>query len=261
MDWSSLALEISREIEKKIMPLFGTEKAAEVVGRNESGDITEYVDMVSEQVILEKLKPLGVNVVSEEAGEIEAGGEFTVVVDPIDGSFNFTSGIPIFAFSMAVFKGEEPVYGFIREFVTGRNYEAYRGRGAFMNGSRIRVRAKEPAKAAISLYTRRETGLIRKVKRTRVLGAIAVELAYLASGSLQAVVDVRNYVRPTDIAAGVIIAREAGAIVTNERGEELKLGDGLSASRKMNIVAASDRRMHELIIKSLSRDENEGTRA
>jgi len=253
VDWSSIGREMAAEIEKRIMPLFGTQKAAEVVGENESGDVTEYVDMVSEEVILSRLQPLGVNIVSEESGELEAESEITVVVDPVDGSFNFTHRIPIFAFSMAVFKGTKPVYGFIHEFITGRTYEAYSGGGAFMNGERIRVKPTEPRKAAVSFYTRgRGLNLINSVKRVRVLGAIAVELSYLASGSLQAVVDVRNYVRPTDIAAGVLIAREAGAKVTDERGNELELGTELKASKKMNVVAASDERLHRLILHSLN---------
>jgi len=257
INWSSVGRDMIGEIERKVMPLFGTPKAAEVVGKNESGDVTEYVDMVSEEVILKRLRPLGVNVVSEEAGEIDAGSETTVVVDPIDGSFNFTSGIPIFAFSMAVFKGTKPIYGLIHEFITGRTYEAYSGKGALMNGNPVHVKPEEPRKAAVSFYTRgRGLNLIGRVKRVRVLGAIAVELSYLASGALQAVVDIRNYVRPTDIAAGVLIAREAGAIVTDERGRSLELGGDLRASKKMNVVAASDERLHELILRSLEEDGN-----
>ncbi|HID66187.1 MAG TPA: fructose-1,6-bisphosphatase, partial [Aquificaceae bacterium] len=69
----------------------------------------------------------------------------------------------------------------------------------------------------------------------------AMELAYLAKGALDGVLDIRNYVRPTDIAAGVLIAREAGAIVTDDTGKELKFD--LSASEKLNIIAVNSEKL------------------
>ena len=248
--WNEIALEMARELEKEIMPLFGTPKAGEDLGTNVSGDVTKYVDKVAEEVVLNRLKPLGVNVVSEEIGFIDNGSDYTVVVDPLDGSYNFAAGIPVFAFSFAVFKGKKPVYGSIYEFVPGHFYEAIPGEGAFMNGKRIHVRKPERGKEALSFYTRgRCTGLIRKVKRVRVLGAIAVELAYLAKGALDGVLDVRNYVRPTDIAAGVLIAREAGAIVTDERGREFEIH--LSATEKTNVIAVSEGYLLKMILEEL----------
>ncbi len=250
MAWNEIALSLAKDIEKAVIPLFGTKKAAEIVGENVSGDTTEYVDKVSEDIALSRLNALGVNVVSEEIGFVDNGSDYTVVIDPIDGSYNFAAGIPIFAFSLAVFKGKKPVYGAIYEFIPEKFYEAIPGRGAFLNGKRIQVRKPERGKEALSFYTRgRCTGIIQKVKRVRVLGAIAVELSYLAKGALDGVLDIRNYVRPTDIAAGVLIAREAGAIVTDERGKELKLT--LSASEKTNIIAVNERYLLDMILEEM----------
>ncbi|ASJ02983.1 fructose-1,6-bisphosphatase [Thermococcus profundus] len=248
--WNEVVFSLAKDVERAVMPLFGKPKAGEVVGTNVSGDVTDYVDRVSEDIVLERLRPLGINVVSEEIGFIDNGSDYTAVVDPIDGSYNFTAGIPIFAFSFALFKGEKPVYGALYEFSTGNYYEAVPGKGAYMNGEPIRVQPKPPEKAALSFYTRgRGIGIIRRVKRVRVLGAIAVELAYLAKGALQGVVDVRNYVRPTDIAAGTMIAREAGAIVVDDTGKDLKIR--LSAEEKMNLVAASDQRTLDIILEEV----------
>ena len=104
--WNEIAFGIAKDIEKEVIPLFGTKKAAEIVGENVSGDTTEYVDRVSENIALSRLNALGVNVVSEEIGFVDNGSDYTVVIDPIDGSYNFVSGIPIFAFSFAVFQGK-----------------------------------------------------------------------------------------------------------------------------------------------------------
>ncbi|NJE47809.1 bifunctional fructose-bisphosphatase/inositol-phosphate phosphatase [Thermococcus sp. GR7] len=251
--WNEVAIEMAKEVEKVVMPLFGTPKAGETIGTNVSGDVTKYVDKVAEDIVLSRLQPLDVNVVSEEVGLIDNGSDYTVVVDPIDGSYNFAAGIPIFAFSFAVFAGRKPVYGAIYEFVTKHFYEGIPGNGAFMNGERIHVRKPERGKEALSFYTRgRCIRLIKKVKRVRVLGAIAVELTYLAKGALDGVLDIRNYVRPTDIAAGVIIAREAGAIVTDEKGNELKLN--LSATETTNLIAVNDRYLLDLILEELAND-------
>ncbi|MCO6041374.1 bifunctional fructose-bisphosphatase/inositol-phosphate phosphatase [Thermococcus alcaliphilus] len=246
-EWNEIALNLAKDIEREVMPLFGTKKAGEFIGFSPSGDKTKLVDKVAEDIVLEYLRPLGVNVVSEEIGNIEAGSEYTIVVDPIDGSFNFIQGIPIFGFSFAVFKNEKPVYAMIYEFITKNVYEGIPREGAYLNGERIRVRHLNEKSISISFYTRgRGAELVEKVKRTRVLGAIAVELAYLARGSLDGVIDIRNYVRPTDIAAGYIIAKEAGAIITNDSGEEIKFR--LDAREKLNIIAVNDKRLLELIL-------------
>ena len=245
--WNQIGYSIAKNIEKIVMPLFGTRKAGENVGTNVSGDVTKYVDRLAEDVALEALKPLPVNIVSEEIGTLDRGRDYTVVIDPIDGSYNFSVGVPVFAFSFGVFKGRKPVYGSVYEFTTGRYFEGIPGKGAYLNGERIRVKPLPPERAALSLYTRgRGTELAGMVKRIRVLGAIAVELSYLAMGSLQAVVDVRNYVRPTDIAAACIIAKEAGALVVDDGGRELRLE--LNAEAGNNIVAASSEELLEMIL-------------
>jgi len=249
LNWREIALSIAKDIEKAIIPLFGMEKAGEIIRQNASGDTTEYVDKVSEDVIVSRLKPLGVNIVSEESGFINANSEFTVVVDPVDGSYNFVHGIPIFGFSMAVYRGKKPEYGMIYEFITGNTYEAIRDAGAFLNGKRISVSPSLPGRETISLYSRSDVSrIIGKVKRIRVLGAIAVELAYLARGSLNGVMDVRNYVRPTDVAAGVLLVKEAGGIIVDGEGKELNFE--LDPKVKLNIVAASD----ETLLKKLLED-------
>lgn len=249
--WNEVVYSLAKDVEKIVMPLFGRPEGGREVGLNVSGDVTKYVDKAAEDMVIERLKPLGINIVSEEIGFIDQGSDFTAVVDPIDGSYNFSTGIPVFAFSFALFRGSEPVYAALYEFLPGNYYEAIPGQGAYLNGEKIEVIPKEPKKAAVSFYTRgRGTGLIRRVKRVRVLGAIAVELAYLARGSLQAVVDVRNYVRPTDISAGVLLVREAGGIVVDDRGRELR--PSLSAEEKVNIIASSDERLLRTILEEVS---------
>lgn len=246
-EWNELALQMAKDIEKEIMPLFGKKEAGRFIGISPSGDKTKLVDKIAENIVLNYVKNLNVNLVSEEIGDTNAGSDYTLVIDPLDGSYNFIQGIPIFGFSLAVFKKERPLYGMIYEFITKDVYEGVVNKGAYLNGQQIRVREPNLQSIAIDLYTRgKGAKLIQKVKRVRVLGAIAVELAYLSRGSIDGVIDIRNYVRPTDIAAGVIIAREAGAIVTDEQGKELKFD--LNATEKLNIIAVNSKELLNLVL-------------
>lgn len=251
--WNEVVFSLAKDVEKIVMSLFGKPEAGKTVGTNVSGDVTKYVDKISEDLVLERLKVLGINIVSEEVGLIDAGSDYTALVDPIDGSYNFVAGIPIFAFSFALFRREKPVYAALYEFVTENYYEAIPGHGAFLNGTPIKVSPAPPERAAVSFYTRgKGIGLIQRVKRIRVLGAIAVEMAYLAKGTLQGVVDIRNYVRPTDVAAGTVIVREAGGIVVDETRRDVKLT--LSAEDKMNLIAASDWELLKIILEEVNSD-------
>jgi myo-inositol-1(or 4)-monophosphatase len=214
--WNEVVFSLAKDVEKAVMPIFGKPEAGKTVGTNVSGDVTKYVDKVAEEMVLERLNVLGIN-----------------------------------AFSFALFRKEKPVYAALYEFATGNYYEAIPGNGAFLNGRPIKVQRVPASRAAISFYTRgRGVGLIGRVKRIRVLGAIAVELAYLARGTLQGVVDIRNYVRPTDVAAGVVLVREAGGVVVDDTGKEVSVH--LSAEEKMNLIAASDRELLEIILEEVN---------
>ncbi|ASJ15612.1 fructose-1,6-bisphosphatase [Thermococcus chitonophagus] len=235
--WRKVAIDIIHEVEANVMPLFGDPRASKTIAISPSGDETKLIDKVAEDSILAKLRKLGVNIVSEEIGVIDQGSEYTVLVDPLDGSYNFIAGIPFFAVSVAIFKGKEPIYAFIYEPVMDRLFEGIPGEGAYLNGRKIRVREPKE-KPAISFYTRgRGIELVNKVKRTRTLGAIALELAYLAMGALDGVIDIRKYVRPTDIAAGAIIAREAGALVKDSEGRDIEVS--FSATEKLEVIAVN----------------------
>ncbi|EHP84644.1 bifunctional fructose-bisphosphatase/inositol-phosphate phosphatase [Methanotorris formicicus] len=249
MKWDEIALKIAKDIEKDIMPIFGKKEASKFIGYSPSGDKTKLVDKIAEDIVLEHLLPLDVNIVSEESGGINKESEYTVVVDPVDGSYNFIKGIPIFGFSFAVFKKNEPIYTMIYEFVTKNVYEGIPKRGAYLNGRKIKVKPLKLESISLSFYGNKDANFLKNVRRFRILGAIAVELVYLAKGSLDGVVDIRKYVRPTDIAAGVVIARESGAIITDENGEELTFN--LSATERLNIIAVNSKELLDIILENI----------
>ncbi|ACX72965.1 Inositol-phosphate phosphatase [Methanocaldococcus vulcanius M7] len=249
MDWSKIGKRIAIEIEKEVLQYFGRKDRSYVIGTSPSGDETEIFDKVSEDIALKYLEPLGVNIVSEELGAIDKGSEWTVVIDPIDGSFNFINGIPFFGFCFGVFKNNNPYFGLTYEFLTKRFYEAKIGEGAFLNGKRIKVKDFNPKDVIISYYPDENVDIKKlreKIKRVRIFGAFGLEMCYVANGILDAIFDVRPKVRAVDIASSYIICKEAGAIITDENGEELKFE--LNATDRIKVLVANSKEMLNIIL-------------
>lgn len=158
-------LNIVKEFEEKIMLFFGIKKVGENVGINVSGDVIKYVDKVVEDIIFKRFVFFGVNVVSEEVGMVDSGSDYIVVVDFLDGFYNFLVGILIFVFSLGIFKGKKFVYGVIYEFLFENFYEVKLGKGVYFNGERIRVNEFELGKEVLSFYIwGRCFGFVKKVK-------------------------------------------------------------------------------------------------
>jgi len=249
MKWNEIAQTIARKIERNVMPLFEKEESKKILGRNPSGDETKLMDKKAEETAIKHLSKLGINIVSEEIGTLNKNSKYTAIIDPIDGSYNFANGIPFFCFSIAFFEKQKPIYGMIYELLRKNTYEAFVGNGAYLNGRKIKVSSKNKP-YTISFYTLgRGLNLVKKIRRIRNLGSVALELTYLAKGSIDGIVDIRKHIRPTDVAAGFIIAREAGAIICDEKGEELK--HKLNATDKINFVAVNNKKLFNLIIKNI----------
>ncbi|HEY2073896.1 MAG TPA: inositol monophosphatase family protein, partial [Gaiellaceae bacterium] len=117
-----------------------------VLRHGEGGDDTTAIDAEVERVVLDRLRPLGVSIVSEEVGHIEGDGTL-VVVDPIYGSLNAKRGIPFFSLSIAVADGDrmDDVHvAYVYDFGSGEEWTARRGQGAWLDGEALgAVRPKD----------------------------------------------------------------------------------------------------------------------
>jgi myo-inositol-1(or 4)-monophosphatase len=168
----------------------------------------------------------------EEESSATGTRELTWALDPIDGTANLIHGLPLFAISLALVRDDSPILGMIDPPALRQRYSAVRGQGAFLNGEPIQVGdGGDLADAMVTVgdYAvgqdagrRNElrlavTGqLARKVLRVRMLGSAAIDLAWLAEGKTDACIIVGSH--PWDIAAGVIIATEAGAKIVDLDG-------------------------------------------
>jgi myo-inositol-1(or 4)-monophosphatase len=200
---------------------------------------------------LAKARP-GYGFLGEEGGRHEGSdGTHTWIVDPLDGTTNFLHGIPQFAISIGLERSGAIVAGVIYNPVTDELFIAERGKGAFLNDRRLRVAARKllgDSVIACGLphlgrgdlpLGLKELGAVQdKVAGLRRFGAAALDLAFVAAGRLDGYWE-RN-LSPWDMAAGIVILREAGGFVTDLDG-----GDAMFTKR--HIVAGNEAIHRELL--------------
>jgi myo-inositol-1(or 4)-monophosphatase len=222
----------------------------EEAGRGSGGDVSLRGDLAAERAVVEELRRRlpSFKLVTEEAGELSFGeGGPVVVVDPLDGSRNYKRGIPFFATAVAAAHG--PTVGDLAAAAVyapllGLEFYAERGRGAFLNGRRLAVRPSERPVVAVNATPKASflphalaLALSAEGFVIRMLGAASLELALVASGGVDAYVDPWFAARVVDLAASLLIAREAGAVVRVEG----RLGDPplLTLGERLSVLAAS----------------------
>jgi myo-inositol-1(or 4)-monophosphatase len=201
-------------------------------------DIVTFADRETEQLIRRRLADARPDdgFLGEESGAERGTSGLTWVVDPIDGTVNYAYGLPFYAVSIAVVEGEpDPLHwtaiaGCVTNPVSGEVFTATAGGGAFLDGKQLSVAPYvEPSQALLATgfsYTpeRRtvQAGAVARyiasVRDIRRIGVAALDLCYVGAGRLNAYAE--SGLHPWDQAAGVLIAREAGARVTGWDGAE-----------------------------------------
>jgi myo-inositol-1(or 4)-monophosphatase len=240
------------------------------VQSNPRGDVTKEFDDLAEQRIIERCAREfadPVRVLTEERGEVRTRpgpAGWTLIVDPVDGSENFGRGNELSCVSLSLLPGEavprpEAVAaGLVGSIFTGTVYEAERGVGAWKNGERIRPSGETrlaEAVVAVDLHFRgaptaaRVAPLLARVKDARRFGTAAFEFAAVASGGVDAYVDVRDTLSPENYMAAVLIVTEAGGVVSDRFGQPL--APIHSMTQGQSIVAAATPALHAEILRVL----------
>ncbi|MBW4031002.1 MAG: inositol monophosphatase, partial [Acidobacteria bacterium] len=192
-------------------------------GRGFSGQRpTQYhLDLAADEVALRVLVGAGFRVVSEESG-VSGRGDYTVIVDPIDGSTNCDHGIPFYATSLAVMRDDQLVAGLVMNQATGAAFEAEIGAGATRDGERIVTTGQTEVTRSIMAFSGlpgRHLGWAQY----RALGAASLEICLVADGSLDVYAVARkSTLNPWDYLAGLLILREAGGVAADYDGEALE---------------------------------------
>ncbi len=139
---SDLLADLASAVQRAVSHLSGD--PAEILGRGADGAPSSRLDRVAEAAVLERLEERHerVNVLSEEAGFVDRGGDALLVLDPVDGTHNALRGVPAYSVSLAVGRGRlsDVEEGLVRDLVSGATYHAAKGRGATLDGRPIHVR-------------------------------------------------------------------------------------------------------------------------
>jgi len=242
-----LAIEAVREAGEILMRNFGESFGAE---RKEDGSLVTEVDLAAEDAIVKKIKRKypGDDILSEENSYPE-DSEFTWIIDPLDGTHNFSRGIPLFGTSVAVARGDEVVLGVIYIPVPSEFYTAEKGKGAYRNSKRIRVSENTLNRAMMIFDSRVKYGEVLEsmgkvaagVFNVRMFGSSARALTYIADG--RADLEVEHHDKPWDFAAGLLLVEEAGGKVSDFQGG--------GWSPKTTEYVASNGRIHDEVLELL----------
>jgi myo-inositol-1(or 4)-monophosphatase len=209
----------------------------------------DQLDHQAQTAIIEYLTihNIPIKLVSEEGNQTFGAGTYVITADPVDGTTNLSRGLRPAATSLSVSEtGSQSgvVAGIVANLYTGETYYAERGGGATLDGEPIRVALPERySRALISVdiskgpRLERTRHLIEESLHLRSEGCSSMSLCHVASGKLDAHIDVRGILRATDVSAGLLILREAGGVYAVD-GELFK-DYPLTRDTRMELVAAA----------------------
>ncbi|MFH1565531.1 MAG: inositol monophosphatase [bacterium] len=239
------AAQSGGEILKKY---FGEELKIEQ--KTTAADFRTKVDKESEETILNILSKYfpDYNIFAEESGKKDNGSEYTFVIDPLDGTNNFVLGIPYFSVTIALLKNDETIFAVIHNPITGQTCWAEKGKGAFLQGKKIKVGVeKNITKSSVvyscsyALSNSEQTGniiknlkCVKKVKRVLTNWCPTFDYCLLAFGKIESIINDDNEIY--DYIAGKLIAKEAGAVVTDFKGREQKDKDSVFVASNNEVI-------------------------
>jgi len=221
-------------------------------------NLVTNVDKQSEAMIIERIcaRYPGHQVLAEEGGGRETSSPFKWIIDPLDGTTNYTHGFPVFSVSIAVEHEGEVIAGVVYDPNLDELFTAEKGKGAFLNGKRLRVTGvSDLARSLLATgfpYNVRENpdhciehfiDFLKEAQAVRRLGSAALDLAYVAAGRLDGFWEVN--LNPWDMAAAALCVAEAGGRLTDFAGEQF------SIYRRQ--VVSSNALIHEEMLRVLRR--------
>jgi myo-inositol-1(or 4)-monophosphatase len=281
---SDILTEASKNVYSEIKNLLGTIDGASKISRGAGGDISRKIDIVAEKTVLNTIKSNNIfpTVIGEECGIVNLNksssssssnnnNEGFLIMDAVDGTTNAIRGLPFSCCSLAFaneFKLRSVIDAVVLDLFTGDIYSASKEKGSFYNNKKIHVKNEdfnsieslEDLKSFDVLIGTNISGItsnilnqISKVllfsTHIRHFGANALELCYFARGFMDAYIDIREKIRPTDMAAGYLIAKEAGGELYSSDGQELD--SDLDLKTKLSFYAVGNKKIFDLLKTSI----------
>lgn len=235
---------------KVVQKYFNTEILREF---KEDTSVVTLADKESEEIIKKIILQYfpSHSIMGEETGKT-GESDYVWYIDPVDGTTNFANGIPIFAISLALLYKNEPIVAVVFNPAIDFLFYAEKGKGAYLNNQKINISSDNKDRCIVSFAASRQKpnklllrklayNLPDKIRSVRILGSTALELCMVARGSIEA--NIQIGLKPYDFAAGVLIAKEAGAKITDYEGKAWKFPE--------NYFVVSNGLFHELLLEEI----------
>lgn len=258
MNYLETAVKAAKEAGKIHLKYFQTKLKIKI--KSSRQDRLTIADTESEKKIVSIIKKnfSGHNFLAEENKYKETDSEYLWIIDPLDGTNNFSHAYPIFTVSIALAFKDKIILGVIYNPNNGEMFIAEKSKGASLNGKKIQVSKVSDLKDSLMItgfYYNRGIPMLRnlvnikkfflqRINGLRRSGSAAYDLCNIASGRADGFWEF--YLNAWDFAAGKLIVEEAGGRVTNKAGEKLKI--------KPSYVVASNDKIHDIMLKILNRE-------
>lgn len=242
------AIKAAREAGKILLSLYN--KKISISQKKDSYNLVTEADLKSEKKIVSIIKKKFPehSLLAEESINKKTDSEYLWVIDPLDGTNNFSHSFPFFCVSIALYKNNNPLLGVVYDPLRDELFYAEKGKGAFLNNKRIKVSNKKTIDDSLlvtGFYYERgvlmkktlnqmEAFFKKNVRGIRRTGSAALDLCYVASARLEGYWELK--ISSWDFAAGALIVEEAKGKVTDSNGRKYNLG--------MGSVVASNGRIH-----------------
>lgn len=239
-----VAMEAAQQAGKLVRERIGSISQEEISQKSFSDFVTK-VDLESEKTIINNIKKHFPNhqIMAEESSKDYKKADYLWIIDPLDGTTNFIHSFPFIAISIALMYKGELIIGVIHDPLRNETFYAESGSGAFLNGKKIKVSSiKKPESSLIATgfpfrnkqyiekYVKIFHRMLHSVNDLRRAGAAAIDLAYVACGRVDGFFEYA--LSPWDIAAGTVLIKEAGGVVSDFDGDNNYLLTG-------NIIAGN----------------------
>ena len=223
--------------------------------------VTEY-DVAVENYLKKKFskKFKDFNLIAEESDNANIQFNNSIIIDPIDGTTNFVNGVPHTSISVGVYKNKKPYLAVVYNPILDELYTAKIGKGAFLNGKKLKVSLEDNfQKALISTGFPYTSGsneddlndVLKKIKDIlplcqdiRRLGSASLDLCYVAKGTYEGYYEMN--LKAWDVSAGILILTEAGGVVSNIKGNEYTLFED-------KYIVASNGKIHKEFVTNLNK--------
>jgi len=203
-------------------------------GKNAYGEISLSIDLILEHACIEFFNSISSisEIYTEESGKISFNrGSYRIILDPLDGSKNFSMGISYYSCAIAILNPKNEIVGsYVINLADGTEFSAIKGQGAYKNGKLIEVSAEQKMYQSHGIFVglskhMREIHILNKLmtqlKSYRASGCSSLDLCCLAAGKADVFIDLSNSAKLVDVLGSVLILSESGGIVTDIHGNKL----------------------------------------